>query len=355
MLTQENETSSLCYDRSLFCERIEHSMKVSKLDWDDVVDRFSEAGYEISKANLKTYIYQRNASLKLVLHLSKALNASIDYLIGNDVTPSNLLDGFDKEYGGNRYKQYDGKFFLYYYPTRANSPEELIIAELTIHGSNGYSVELSIPVEDGAAKFYQGNLILSKKTHNGFITLYGENGEFVSLAFNDPNTFQYKYKFGIAALLSISSADVKRAPTMSRAIISAKRLTGKTVEIAKAHLRLNSKYVNISQQNLEATIDAFFKDEGLPDVEDVKTRILAAFKPRVYSSIEESYFLNTFKNENNLTDIQAEELVARMREASLEAINNKIPRNLESRLYIALKNAGMFDDENDINDNTDEE
>lgn len=347
MLEQDKETSPLCYDRDLFCERVEHSMAVAGVSWDQLVERFSEAGYEISKANLKTYIYQRNASLKLVLRLSKALNASIDYLIGNDITSSKLMDGFDKDFGGNRYKQYDGSYYVYYYPTRTNSPEELIIAELKINGSNGYSVEFNIPVEDGAAKKYKGQMILSRKTHNGFITLYGENGELVSFAFNDPNTFQYKYKFGIAALLSISSADGKRAPTMSRAIISSNKLTERMVEIAKANLRLNSKYITISQPNLDATIDAFFAEEGLPEAEEVKNRLKAAFKPRVYSSIEESYFLNTFKLENNLTDIQAETLVARMREASDEAINNKIPRNLESRLFLTFKDNDMFI-ENDI-------
>lgn len=118
------------------------------------------------------------------------------------------------------------------------------------------------------------------------------------------------------------------------------------VEIAKANLRLNSKYITITQANMDATIDAFFAEEGLPEVEDVKARLKAAFKPRVYNSIEESYFLNTFKLENNLTDIQAETLVAKMREASVEAINNKVPRNLESRLFMTFKDSGMFEDDN---------
>lgn len=345
LLEQDKETSPLCYDRDLFCERVEHSMAVAGVSWDQLVERFSEAGYEISKANLKTYIYQRNASLKLVLRLSKALNASIDYLIGNDITANHIMDGFDKDFGGNRYKQYDGSYFVYYYPTQTNTPEELIVAQLNIKGSDGYSVEFIIPIEDGAAKKYQGQMILSKKTHNGFITLYGENGELVSFAFNDPNTFRHKYEFGIAALLSISSGDVKRAPTLSRAVISSKRLTEKMVEIAKANLRLNSKYITITQPNMDATIDAFFAEEGLPEVEEVKARLKAAFKPRVYSSIEESYFLNTFKLENNLTDIQAETLVARMREASEEAINNKIPRNLESRLFQTFNDNDMFSED----------
>ena len=349
MLEQSKETNPLCYDRDLFCERVEHSMAIAGISWDQLVERFSEAGYEISIANLKTYIYQRNASLKLVLCLSKALNASIDYLLGNVITASPIMNGFDKDFSGSRYKQFNSSYYVYYYPTRTNTPEELIVATLKIKGSDGYSVEFTIPInEDGAAKTkkYQGHLILSKKTHNGFITLYGENGELVSLAFNDPNTFQYKYTFGIAALLSISSGDGKRSPTLSRAVISSKRLTEKMVEIAKANLRLNSKYITITQANMDATIDAFFAEEGLPEVEDVKARLKAAFKPRVYSSIEESYFLNTFKLENNLTDIQAETLVAKMREASVEAINNKVPRNLESRLFMTFKDSGMFEDDN---------
>lgn len=336
-------TNSLGYERDLFCSRVETAMKLAKVDYETLSKRFLELGYSINASNLRTYITQRNPSLKLLIFLSKSLNVSMDYLIGNESGHSIYLnENFDHEFDSARYKQYPGTYSVYFYPTRTNEVEELIEAKLTIKNNNGYLSTLEIPVEDGKPKTFNGHLILSKKTCTAFLNMIGSNGEIIQFIFNDPNTNQNKIRFCVSSLVSVSSGDAKRMPTLSRAIISEQRITDTGHKFLNANLLLNSKYINIHEDVLMTTLQTFLEKEKVEDIEGICKRLGYAFKPKTYYSILEQYFLNTFREENKLSDSQIEHLIAELRNRSMSNVNIKTPRTLDSRLYLLMKEENMF-------------
>lgn len=345
MTKEDNQqTNPPGYDRDLFSKRVKEVMHREKMDFDVLADKMSKAGYDISDKNLKLYVEKRNPSLKLLLYLSKALHVSMDYLIGNEVGNFiTLNEGFDHEYDGSRYAQYSGKYTVYFFPTRTNEPEELIEASLKIDGENGFFSTLEIPITGGGVKQYNGHLVLSKKTYTAFLNMVGTNGEIIQFTFNDPNTNNDKIRFCVSALVSISSGDAKRMPTLSRAIISEKRLTDAGRKYLDSNLRLNSKYINIHQDRLLTVIKNFLDKENIENSEEIRNRLSFAFKAKTYYSIEEQYFLNTFRTENGLSNLQTESLIADLRNNSMSSINCKIPRTLDARLYIMLRDECMFE------------
>lgn len=334
-----------CYDRALFCTRVTDAKVRSGMDWDEIAQAITQAGYPVTKANLKTYIFQRMASLKLVIYLSKILHVSIDYLLGNEENSITPEDGFDYNYSGHRYRQYDGDFYMYFFPTRTNEPEDPIEAKLHIAVAKGGRATLEVPVDNGDPKIYEGHLLLSSSTDTGFLRLHCNNGESIEQIFNDPNTYQSRLHLCVGALVSVSSGDSKRLPTLSRAVITDLRLSDEGLKYVKANLRLNSKYINVTQEDLERILHNFFEDNRIGNFERVFQRITNAFCERTYYSIEEQYFLNTFKVENKLNDKQAETLIAELRNNSLSGINSKIPRFIDVRLYHLLRDGKMFIDE----------
>lgn len=340
---RKNNSNNFDCDREQFCKRVESAMLSAKLDFDTLASKFSDAGYPITGANLKLYVTKRNPSIKLLIYLSKTLHTSIDYLIGNDSANSfQLNSSFDREMYSSRYAQYPGKYIVYFFPTRTNEPEELIKAELQITESNGFYATLKIPVEGGYDKEYEGHLVLSKKTNTAFLSMIGHNGEMIQFTFNDPHTNQNRLRFCISALISVSSGDAKRMPTLSRAVISELELSDEGIKYLEANLRMNSKYIYIQEEKMLSTLTRFLHSEGIADAEAICERLQCAFKARRYYSLEEQYFLNTFRRENDLTNLQIESLIADLRNNSLSSINVKTPRSLDARLYLLLKEEKMF-------------
>ena len=133
-------------------------------------------------------------------------------------------------------------------------------------------------------------------------------------------------------------------PTLSRAIVSEKRLTDAGHKFLDANLRLNSKYINIADDELQTILSDFLQQENIKDAAEICTRLNYAFKAKTYYSIEEQYFLNTFRSENGLTNLQTENLIADLRNHSMSAINCKTPRSIDARLYLLLKENGMFEE-----------
>lgn len=340
---QEKGNEKLCYNKNVLLENVQNAMRLAKMDFDSLAERFRELNYPISSSNLRTYITQRNMSLKVLLYLSKALDVSMDELIGNNVGFSiHLNENFDREVTNTRHAQFPGDYVVYFYPTRTNDPEELIEANLTISNDSGLSSTLLVPVPEGSSKKYIGHLILSQKTNTAFLPMVGEHGEIIHFTFNDPNTNQGRFRFCVAALVSVSSGDAKRMPTLSRAIISEQAVTKSGYDFLSSNLRLNSKYIDIQEEQLQLTLGQFLHQENIDNADEITQRILNAFKVRRYYSIEEQYFLNTFKNENSLSNVQTERLISALRNQSMSDINIKNPRTIDARLYLLMRNEGLF-------------
>ena len=129
----------------------------------------------------------------------------------------------------------------------------------------------------------------------------------------------------------------------TKQIISEKRLTYAGRKYLDSNLRLNSKYINIHKDRLLAVLKNFLNNENIENSDEICSRLSFAFKAKTYYSIEEQYFLNTFRAENGLSNSQTESLIADLRNNSMSSINCKTPRTLDARLYLLLRDEGMFE------------
>lgn len=324
-----------------FSQRVKEVMRYKRINIDSLYEIISnKIGYEITKNNLSVYL-QRVPNVNFLIALSKALNISTDYLLGLD-TGELLSEGIDYDFESDRYKKYEGEFFFYFFPTVNSSPMKIISAKLEIEHTIDYNVTLTINTKDSGIKSYVGKLVLSNTYSIGYISLKSKNfGEMVYLSFCDPefNNKDRSVEVFLAAMLSISSGGLKRVPVMSRCLISREEILNKYEDIVKSNLYLNTKYINITPDSIEKTINDMFDDKKLRI--DIEKKLKDAFSEKTYYPIEESYILNTLKNDLELDDAQAVELLTNMRLFSIKSANSKIDDSLDTRIYTcmsALKN-----------------
>lgn len=297
-----------------------------------------EIGYDIAKNNLNLYL-QRVPNVNFLIALSKALNISTDYLLGID-SESPYETGFNYKYESKKYKKYEGEYHFYFYPTVSNSPTNVQKAHMSITLKNDYHVKLLITADINRRKEYNGKLLLSDSYEVGYISLKGKGfGEMVYISFCDPslNFDNAQVQFIIGAMLSISSGDLKRVPVMSRCILCRPDIDERKFDGIKAHLKLNTKYINITQDNIKKSLDAAINNYNLR--QEILNRLQSAFKKKEYYVIEESFIINTLLNDyDDLTKKEIMELLNNMRLHSLSNANSKINKTVDTRLYQYLIN-----------------
>lgn len=325
----KKENKSL-FSQEIFAERIRQVMNIKSITLEDLHKAINYFGYDISKSNLSLYI-QRSPNVNFLIALSKALSVPIDYLLG--LSDELYMEGFDYRFQSNRYKKYCGSYFFYFFPTVSNSSTEVETAVLLFDDMSPDRVELTIQVDEENSKKYTGNFLLSSTYKVGYIVLKGERvGECVFLSFLDPTiNSNTNVKLLVGAMLSVSSGDFKRVPVMSRFVLSRNKISEDKFTNIKANLRLNSKYVLITEEKLVRSID----DTGISDAQKmaVLERLRNAFSEKVCFTIEESYILNTLKNDCKLSTAQSIALLDTLRMNSLSNTNSKINRVIDARMY----------------------
>ena len=320
-------------DISEFYERVKKIMSYKSMTIDDLYDAITNrVGYQITKSNLLIYL-QRVPNVNFLVALSKALNVSADYLLG--LSDSDLYnDGFDLKYNTQKYKKYFGTYYLYFCPTVNNSPSKVSTASLRIEPDIGCKVTLSIETTENETKEYLGTLVLSQSYDVGYIVLKCKNfGEMIYMSFCDPviNGTSVTTEFLVGAMISISSGDFKRVPVMSRFVLSKRDILQDNEDIIRANLLLNTKYVFLTKESLSKAILQTNMETALHEA--IEQRLAAAFTPKETFAIEESYVLNTLKNDLCLTFHQAMDLLTQLRLLSLTSANNKLNKSLDARLY----------------------
>lgn len=331
-----NEDNKKFFDTDDFKTRILNVMECKGITIDDIYNKMKyEIGYNITKNNLNIYL-QRVPSVYFLIALSKALGVSTDYLLGlEDI--NYYSSGFDYHYDSKKYTKYIGEYFFYFYPTVSNTPKKINIAKLIIAKNTPYTSRLIIETDEGGKKEYIGNLILSNIYNVGYITLRGiDLGEMVFLSFCDPiiNSDIVKTETILGSMLSVSSGDFKRVPVMSRFFVSRKPISKNDENIIKSNLLLNTKYINISHENLLKSLDNINLDAEIS--KGIKQRLQTAFCEKKYYKIEESFILNTLKNDFNLSTEQAENIISALRINSINSANIKINKSSDARIFSYL-------------------
>ena len=276
-------------DPDQFKKRILKIMELKNMTMDDLYDALNnEVGYEISKNNIGVYI-QRSPNTNFLYAICKALGVSSDYLLG--LSDENILNsGFDYGYREKRYKKYlCENYYFYYYPTVSNSPTKINVAKLSINFDGRYKAELKIQTDENEQKRYIGEFILSKNYEVGYINLIGINvGEIVNLSFHDPNINgeMIKTEILVGAMLSVSCGDFKRAPVMSKFILSRHKIDDNHMDAIKANLTLNNKYIEIDEDCFKAAFNSIDLDDSLK--KKIMLRLTSAFQGNNQFKIEES-------------------------------------------------------------------
>lgn len=318
-------------DVETFNKRVFEVMKYKGITIDNLFEIINnEIGYEITKNNLNIYL-QRIPNAHFLIALSKALKISTDYLLG--LTENGLYkSGFDYNFHEDKYKKYQGCYYFYYYPTVSHLPQKINKAELSI--DENYKVQLIITTDEKDKKIYIGDFILSDKYDIGYISLVGHNiGEKVFLSFCDPviNGTVVKVELILGAMLSVSSGALRRVPVMSRFVLSRNEISKDKIDAIEANLMLNTKYINISPSSMRKSVSKVITDEDLQ--KKIINRLECAFEKKECYILEESYILNTLKNDMNLSFEQANKLLNMIRIESMYIANNKLNQSLDSRLY----------------------
>jgi transcriptional regulator with XRE-family HTH domain len=324
------EENKNLFSQEVFVERIRQVMDMKSITLEDLHKEINSFGYDISKSNLSLYI-QRTPNVNFLIALSKALSVPLDYLVG--LSDNLYMEGFDYRFQSKRYKKYCGTYFFYFLPTVSNSSAEVNTASLVFDDSSPDKVELTIQIDEENIKKYTGNFLLSSTYKVGYIVLKEARvGECVFLSFFDPTiNSDTNIKLLVGAMLSVSSGDFKRVPVMSRFVLSRSKVPEDKLTDIHANLRLNSKYVLITEEKLAQSI----ADIGIssPQKDTVLERLVNAFSKKVCFSIEESYILNTLKNDCNLTTAQSLVLLDTLRINSFSDANSKINGVIDARMY----------------------
>lgn len=325
-------------DTYQFRDRVLRVMEIKNISMDDLyIILNEEVKYEISKNNIGIYI-QRSPNTNFLIALCKALGVSADYLLG--ITDENLLNsGFDYKYRDKRYKKYEcDEYFFYFYPTVSNTPTKVNVAKLSITFDGEYKAKLIIQTDENEKKQYVGKFVLSKDYKVGYINLVGVNiGEIVNLSFHDPviNGDTLKTELLVGAMLSVSTGDFKRAPVMSKFILSRHEIEEQYLDVVRANLMLNNKYIEIDEDSFKDAFRDIDFDHSLKS--EIMSRLKQAFQGNQYYRFEEAYILNTIAKDYKLTFEQAMQLVNKLRIKSISNANCKINHKVDSRLFDYLK------------------
>lgn len=324
-----------------FSRVVKKYMQKRNMDYAAVVSELKEHEISISETTLKNYLSNRPPGLQLVIGLSQVLGVSIDELVGNDIPLK--IDGFDGDYESEYYRQYEGKYNMYFLNTREHRANEIVSAVLTIVYDVDYKVTLQIPVEEEKdSKQYRGKLLLSENRKNLFIHLVGEHGEAVQLIMNTQTLNKKRFRIGAAAMVSVSSGSLAKYPVCSRAIVARDKLNTDN-KILQAHLLMNSKSIYIEESRFKEATERFFSEIQQDSVDESFTkeqficRIQNAFIPKRFLNISEAYLTSTIKEDYQLSTELIENLVASLRLLAIDKTSSsKVPPAIDNRLFQSL-------------------
>ena len=330
-MTKENKKF---VDVDLFNKRVESVLKAKQITLDTLYKILNEdVKYIITKNNLSIYLH-RPPNTNFLIALCKALNVSSDYLLGLNEENS-FNSEFDLNYNSKRYTKYiHDNYFFYFFETFSNTSTKIKTAKLSIKNNVFFEAFLRIKTDEGYTKEYSGEFLLSNAYDIGYITLKGRKiGEIVHLSFHDPviNGDTIHSELFTGAMLSVSAGDIKRAPVLSKFIVSRKEIDQSKIDALKANLLLNCKYIEIDSENFsDALNNCNFNNELKNKIEE---RMKNAFNEYKYYKLEESYILNTLSKDFKLSKIQTYQLLNSLRLKSMAKSNYKINHKTDSRLF----------------------
>jgi len=176
------------------------------------------------------------------------------YLFPQDALLTNNIED-------SMFQPWFGKYHCYFHSTLSREnvlfhgqleiPDKSESGYCHVHFSFVYDISRHLQKE------YYGQLTLSKRSTNGaYFTLvnHEDQGEITYLVMSNPSIKNSQVSCVVAFVATISAGKGTQHPCVERMIISRKPLSESELEIAKAHLLLNDKYIRISEDEFCAML-----------------------------------------------------------------------------------------------------
>lgn len=253
------------------------------------------------------------------------------------------------------FKGYFQNYYCYYFPTSSEESGngKILYGRLELSDAGNYcKATLKIDTRGKypenetdfrCDKEYVGYTIISSSIHNVYCVLFGDGpGEFCFIAFRYMFLNQNNLDCRIAEVLSSSSGNDARRPTVLRMFISNTHIKKEHIPLVASAIRLNYSRIAISQHSLKKLSE--YSDKYKNIVDD----LIRSYKSDNFYIFEEKEDLNAAAEKYFSSPEEILEFIAHLRNLSYSYQYNKISESSDNNIHNLLVKKGYYKKDNDI-------
>ena len=231
-------------------------------------------------------------------------------------------------------------YHCYYYPTNSEAnrnSEQIFYGSLKLLPFNGVCrAEFKVDNER-YQKIYLGQAFISSVSQNFHVIMYEkEKGEFCFLSMRFVALEKGDPFCRIAEVLSSSSLDEERRPTVLRMFLSSEKIEEEHMYIVQSSIRLNYSKIAVTEQSLE----------NVASISEVYEKIVSRI--RNDADIEKMYVLDERRNVDSIaqsitnSDEVIMEFIAHLRNSAYSFKYNKVSDKADKNIRELLKKKGYY-------------
>ena len=253
------------------------------------------------------------------------------------------------------FKGYFQNYFCYYFPTssRESSDGKILYGRLELSDAGNYckatlKIDISGKYPEKECDFkcdkeYVGYTVISSSVRNVYCILFGNDpGDFCFIAFRYMFLNQKDLYCRIAEVLSSSSGNEARRPTVLRMFISSTHIKREHMPLIASAIHLNYSKVAITQNALEEL--SKYSDKYQNVVNDLTEN----YKSEMLYIFDEKKDLNTNAEKYLSSKEEVLEFVAKLRNLSYSYRYNKVSDSADDNIYDLLTEKGYYKGRNSI-------
>ncbi len=247
------------------------------------------------------------------------------------------------------FKGYLQKYFCYYFPTssKESSKEKILYARLELSDAKNYC-KATLKIDTRGVypetesdfrcdKEYVGYTVISSSVQNVYCVLFGDDpGDFCFIAFRYMFLNRENLYCRIAEVLSSSSGNESRRPTVLRMFISNTHIKKEHIPFIASSIRLNYSKIAISKESLDILSQKSDDYRAIIDtlLNDSQNNILYVFNERKEIIAAGEKYLKTKE--------RALEFAAEFRNLSYSYKYNKVSESSDDNIKDLLTEKGYY-------------
>lgn len=248
------------------------------------------------------------------------------------------------------FKGYFQEYYCYYFPTssKENSAGKILYGRLELSDAGNYckatlKIDISGTYPEKESDFncdkeYIGYTVISSSVRNVYCILFGNDpGDFCFISFRYMFLNRKNLYCRIAEVLSSSSGNEPRRPTVLRMFISSTHIKEEHMPLITSAIRLNYSKVTISQKSLDKLSQ--FSNEYKHIVDD----LTGTYKQEnTLYMFDEKKDLKAKAEEYLSSTEEVLEFIARLRNLSSSYQYNKVSDSADDNIYDLLSQKGYY-------------